>query len=181
MSGETTMVSPGRAKAANWKQRDLPPPVGSNATTSLPSRESEMICSWRGRKVEKPKYCFSNALKSCFMASIFEWQYFLKNCPRGQKKIMEMRQPQSKKLIRFARQLGLIVTFPSSRAEKFNDPAAGEWHMALRLPFAGNRGVMERHRDELFIRSHDEFYRPDGSNHLYADLRLQRVTATARR
>jgi hypothetical protein len=69
--------------------------------------------------------------------------------------------------------------------EKFHDPAAGEWHMALRFPLSGNRGVMEgrweRHRDELFIRSHDEFYRPDGSNHLYADLRLQRVTTTARR
>jgi hypothetical protein len=69
--------------------------------------------------------------------------------------------------------------------EKFHDPGAGEWHMALRFPLPGNRGVMEgrweRHRDELFIRSHDEFYLTEGSNHLYADLRLQRVTVTAHR
>ncbi|HUR45070.1 MAG TPA: sigma-70 family RNA polymerase sigma factor [Candidatus Saccharimonadales bacterium] len=68
--------------------------------------------------------------------------------------------------------------------EKFYAPEAGEWHMAMNFPFPENRGVMEgrweRHQDDLFIRSHDEFFTPAGSNHLYADLRLHRVTLAAR-
>ncbi|HWV99108.1 MAG TPA: hypothetical protein VNZ64_05380 [Candidatus Acidoferrum sp.] len=60
MSGETTTVSPGRAIAGSWKQRDLPPPVGSSANTSLPASASRMISSCSGRNEVKPKYCFSS-------------------------------------------------------------------------------------------------------------------------
>ena len=59
ISGETTTVRPARVIAGNWKQRDLPPPVGSSANTSLPASASRMISSCKGRKEVKPKYCFS--------------------------------------------------------------------------------------------------------------------------
>ena len=59
MSGDTTTVSPVRVMAGNWKQSDLPPPVGSSANTSLPASASRMISSCNGRKDVKPKYCFS--------------------------------------------------------------------------------------------------------------------------
>jgi RNA polymerase sigma factor (sigma-70 family) len=68
--------------------------------------------------------------------------------------------------------------------ERFYAPEAGEWHMAMNFPFADNRGVMEgrweRHQEDLFIRSHDEFFTPAGSNHLFAELRLHRATFAAR-
>src|SRR6266568_926145 len=50
--------------AGNWKQSDLPPPVGNSANTSLLARASLMISSCNGRKEVKPKYCFSNGNSS---------------------------------------------------------------------------------------------------------------------
>ena len=50
INGEITTVRPGRRSAGNWKHRDLPPPVGSNANTSRPASESWMISRCNGRK-----------------------------------------------------------------------------------------------------------------------------------
>ena len=70
IKGETTTVSPGRAMAGNWKQRDFPPPVGSRAKTSLPASASAMICCCKGRKEVKPKYCFSSGSNCVTCVSI---------------------------------------------------------------------------------------------------------------
>src|SRR3989442_7546021 len=72
ISGDTTTVSPSRASAGNWKQSDLPPPVGNKASTSRPAKASRMISSCNGRKESKPKDCFSNGSRdvdSVFMKS----------------------------------------------------------------------------------------------------------------
>ena len=50
ISGDTTKHRPPMASAGTWKQRLLPPPVGSSASVSLPASAARMISSCRGRK-----------------------------------------------------------------------------------------------------------------------------------
>ena len=70
MNGETTMVTPGRASAGNWKQRDFPPPVGRRARTSRPARTSRMIASCKGRKAVKPKCSLSKESKEIWVEAV---------------------------------------------------------------------------------------------------------------
>jgi hypothetical protein len=62
--------------------------------------------------------------------------------------------------------------------ESSHDPATGDWRAAMRFPLPGERGVMkgswERHGGTLVVRSHDEFFGPGGSSHMYAELQLRR-------
>jgi hypothetical protein len=62
--------------------------------------------------------------------------------------------------------------------ESFHNPATGEWRAAMRFPLAGERGLMEgswqRRGDNLIVRSHDQFFTPRGTNHMYADLQFTR-------
>src|SRR5258705_13464603 len=70
--GETTTVKPDCASAGNWKQSDLPPPVGSSANTSRLASASRMISSCNGRKEVNPKCCFNkdcNGAASAFITS----------------------------------------------------------------------------------------------------------------
>jgi hypothetical protein len=55
MSGETTTVTPSRMSAGNWKQSDLPPPVGITTTVSRPSRMDSTTSPCPSRKQSKPK------------------------------------------------------------------------------------------------------------------------------
>ena len=56
MSGETTTVRPARTSAGNWKQSDLPPPVGSTANTSLPAeRVADDFLLQRAERTEAEK------------------------------------------------------------------------------------------------------------------------------
>src|SRR5436190_11565775 len=64
MSGDTTIVSPSRIKAGNWKQSDFPPPVGINTNTSRPASASRMISSCNGRNWSCPKCFLTVALRS---------------------------------------------------------------------------------------------------------------------
>ena len=62
--------------------------------------------------------------------------------------------------------------------DSFYNPASGEWRAAMRFPLPGKRGIMEgsweRRGDTLVVRSHDEFFGPRGSSHVYAELQLRR-------
>ena len=56
-SGHTTIVTPHERTAGSWKQRDLPPPVGSSTKTSLSSRMSRTMSRCAVRKDAWPKMC----------------------------------------------------------------------------------------------------------------------------
>ena len=62
--------------------------------------------------------------------------------------------------------------------ESFHNPAVQEWKAAIRFPFTNDRGSMDglwhRKGDDLRISSHDQFFVPDGTNHVFADMRLRR-------
>lgn len=68
--------------------------------------------------------------------------------------------------------------------ESVHRPASNEWRVAMRFPFANDRGVMDgtwhRQGDSLRITSHDEFRTPDGSNHVRAALQLRRRATASR-
>ncbi len=68
--------------------------------------------------------------------------------------------------------------------ENLEDPRSGIWRMAVHFPFPGSRGVMdcswERHGEDLVIKSHDEYFHPRGSDHVYATLQLKRVVSASR-
>jgi RNA polymerase sigma factor (sigma-70 family) len=67
--------------------------------------------------------------------------------------------------------------------ESFHSPATGDWRAAMHFPLLGGRGVMdgswERHGDTLVVRSHDEFFSPAGSSHMYAAIQLRRRVGAA--
>ena len=56
MRGEITMQIPSVIRAGTWKQTLLPPPVGSMASVSRPSRTEFMISSCRDLKLSYPQY-----------------------------------------------------------------------------------------------------------------------------
>lgn len=63
-----------------------------------------------------------------------------------------------------------------------HNPRAGEWRAAMHFPLPDDRGVMdgswERRGDVLIVRSHDQFFTPSGTNHVFAELQFKRrVTA----
>jgi len=66
--------------------------------------------------------------------------------------------------------------------ESLDQPAASEWRAGIRFPSTNDRGVMyglwHRRGDQLHITSHDEFFTPGGTNHVFADLQLHRRLAT---
>ena len=73
------------------------------------------------------------------------------------------------------------VTGEGVVTESINDPARGEWVAAFRAAHSNQGGFTEcrwiRRGDELIIARHDQSASPQGTSHLYSDLKLRRRTA----
>src|SRR5580704_4723604 len=93
IKGETTMLSPALSTAGNWKQRDLPPPVGMSASTSLPASTSRTTASWPGRKSSNPKIRCSAAPRSVMARHFTErWAAARHDSPREPRKTLGGRR-----------------------------------------------------------------------------------------